>query len=151
MHLHTQFNIDLPWAEIDMDYMNLHQSAHGGREYGFINARMRKNRKVVVGHWQNENVQDQVAAWCRTAIGWADSQGLKVARFGDGKVDFHYAKFHNGNISFERTEFGNGRVDFRLVEFGTGRINFNRSQFGSGEVTFEASEMEAGKFSFKRA
>ena len=83
MHLHTQFNRDLPWSEIDMDYMNLHQSAHGGREYGFINARMRKNRKVVVGHWQNEDVQKQVADWCRTAIGWADSQGLKVARFGD--------------------------------------------------------------------
>jgi L-arabinose isomerase len=83
MHLHTQFNRDLPWAGIDMDYMNLHQSAHGDREYGFINTRMRKNRKVVVGHWQNAKVQDQVALWCRTAIGWADSQGLKVARFGD--------------------------------------------------------------------
>jgi len=83
MHLHTQFNRDLPWGEIDMDYMNLHQSAHGGREYGFINARMRKNRKVVVGHWQNEQVQTDVTNWCRTAIGWADSQGLKVARFGD--------------------------------------------------------------------
>jgi len=83
MHLHTQFNRDLPWGEIDMDYMNLHQSAHGGREYGFINARMRKNRKVVVGHWADEKVQDKVAVWCRTAIGWADSQGLKVARFGD--------------------------------------------------------------------
>ncbi|SHE51676.1 L-arabinose isomerase [Mariniphaga anaerophila] len=83
MHLHTQFNRDLPWGEIDMDYMNLHQSAHGGREYGFINARMRKNRKVVVGHWQDENVQNDVAKWCRTAIGWAESQGLKVARFGD--------------------------------------------------------------------
>lgn len=83
MHLHTQFNRDLPWSEIDMDYMNLHQSAHGGREYGFINARMRKNRKVVVGHWKDKKVQEQVAIWCRTAIGWADSQGLKVARFGD--------------------------------------------------------------------
>ena len=83
MHLHTQFNQNLPWSEIDMDYMNLHQSAHGGREFGFINARMRKNRKVVVGHWQDENVQNQVAKWCRTAIGCADSQGLKVARFGD--------------------------------------------------------------------
>ncbi len=83
MHLHTQFNRDLPWREIDMDYMNLHQSAHGGREFGFINARMRKNRKVVVGHWQDEKVQEQVGIWCRTAVGWADSQGLKVARFGD--------------------------------------------------------------------
>jgi L-arabinose isomerase len=83
MHLHTQFNRDLPWDKIDMDYMNAHQSAHGGREFGFINARMRKNRKVVVGHWLDENVQNQVATWCRTALGWADSQGLKVARFGD--------------------------------------------------------------------
>lgn len=83
MHLHTQYNQDLPWSDIDMDYMNLHQSAHGGREYGFINARMRKNRKVVVGHWQNSELQNDVAKWCRTAIGWADSQGLKVARFGD--------------------------------------------------------------------
>ena len=83
MHLHTQFNRDIPWDEIDMDFMNLNQSAHGGREYGFINARMRKNRKVVVGHWQDEKVQEKVGAWCRIAIGWADSQGLKVARFGD--------------------------------------------------------------------
>ncbi|MDA3880591.1 MAG: L-arabinose isomerase [Prolixibacteraceae bacterium] len=83
MHLHTQFNRDLPWSEIDMDYMNTHQSAHGGREYGFINARMRKNRKVVVGHWKDGKVQDQVAAWCRTAIGWNESKNLKVARFGD--------------------------------------------------------------------
>lgn len=83
MHLHTQFNRDLPWDKIDMDYMNLHQSAHGDREYGFINSRMRMNRKVVVGHWQEEHVQEQIARWCRTAMGWADSQGLKVARFGD--------------------------------------------------------------------
>ncbi|MDD2381063.1 MAG: L-arabinose isomerase [Mariniphaga sp.] len=83
MHLHTQFYRDLPWDSIDMDYMNLHQSAHGDREYGYINARMRKNRRVVVGHWQEETVQDQIAVWCRSAIGWADSQGLKVARFGD--------------------------------------------------------------------
>lgn len=83
MHLHTQFNRDLPWSEIDMDYMNLHQSAHGDREFGFINSRMRKNRKVVVGHWQDPKVVEQIAAWSRVAIGWDDSQGLKVARFGD--------------------------------------------------------------------
>jgi L-arabinose isomerase len=83
MHLHTQFHRDLPWSTIDMDYMNLHQSAHGDREFGFINSRMRKNRKVVAGHWKDEKVQDQIAVWCRTAMGRADSQGLKVARFGD--------------------------------------------------------------------
>lgn len=83
MHLHTQFNRDLPWSEIDMDYMNTHQSAHGGREYGFINARMRKNRKVVVGHWKDGEVQKKVGDWCRVAFAWSESQGLKVARFGD--------------------------------------------------------------------
>ncbi len=83
MHLDTQFNRDIPWSEIDMDFMNLNQSAHGDREFGFINSRMRKNRKVVAGHWQEPGVQDQISIWCRTAIGWDDSQGLKVARFGD--------------------------------------------------------------------
>ncbi|HPR31565.1 MAG TPA: L-arabinose isomerase [Prolixibacteraceae bacterium] len=83
VHLHTQFNRDLPWAEIDMDYMNLHQSAHGDREFGFIQTRLRKNRKVIVGHWKEKAVQDQLAVWCRTAIGWDESKGLKVARFGD--------------------------------------------------------------------
>jgi L-arabinose isomerase len=83
LHLDTQFNRDIPWAEIDMDFMNLNQSAHGDREFGFINSRMRKNRKVVVGHWKETGVQEQIDVWCRTAIGWNESQGLKVARFGD--------------------------------------------------------------------
>ncbi len=69
----------MPRGEIDMDYMSLLQSAHGGREYGFINARMRKNRKVVVGYWQNEQVQTDVANWCCARIGWSEFQGLKVA------------------------------------------------------------------------
>jgi len=83
LHLHTQFNRDIPWPTIDMDYMNLHQSAHGGREFGFINTRMRLNRKVVVGYWQDEAVQDQVAVWTRAALGWHELQQIKVARFGD--------------------------------------------------------------------
>ncbi len=83
MHLHTQFNRDIPWAEIDMDFMNLNQSAHGGREFGFIGTRMRKERKVVVGHWQDPEVLDQVGVWTRAACAWHDSQGMKVARFGD--------------------------------------------------------------------
>jgi L-arabinose isomerase len=83
LHLDTQFNRDIPWKEIDMDFMNLNQSAHGDREFGFINSRMRKNRKVVVGHWQNPEVQNQIGTWCRTAIGWNESQNLKIARFGD--------------------------------------------------------------------
>lgn len=83
LHLHTQFNRDLPWDTIDMDFMNLNQSAHGDREFGFMVTRMRKNRKVVVGHWQEEEVLRQIDVWARAAAGWNDWQGAKFARFGD--------------------------------------------------------------------
>ena len=83
IHLHTQFNRDLPWSEIDMDFMNLNQSAHGDREFGFIGSRMRLNRKIVVGFWQDEDVISELATWMRAAAAWHDSQGARVARFGD--------------------------------------------------------------------
>jgi L-arabinose isomerase len=83
LHLHTQFYRDLPWATIDMDFMNLHQAAHGDREFGFICTRMGKRRKVVVGHWEEPEVQDRVAAWMRAAAGAQEIGSLKVARFGD--------------------------------------------------------------------
>jgi L-arabinose isomerase len=83
LHLHTQFNRDLPWAEIDMDFMNLNQSAHGDREFGFIETRMGIARKTVAGHWQDPYVADRIAAWARAACGWSESRRLKVARFGD--------------------------------------------------------------------
>jgi len=82
-HLHTQYNRDIPWSTIDMDFMNLNQSAHGGREFGFINARMRLNRKVVVGHWQDEEVIQKINIWSRVACAKYDMQGMKVARIGD--------------------------------------------------------------------
>ena len=82
-HLHTQFNRDIPWATIDMDFMNLNQSAHGGREFGFICSRLRRNRKVVVGHWQDPAVQAKLGVWQRAAAAWADSKTMKVARIGD--------------------------------------------------------------------
>jgi L-arabinose isomerase len=83
LHLHTQFNRDLPWGEIDMDFMNLNQAAHGDREHGFIMTRMNINRKVVVGHWTEDEVQYQIGMWTRSAAAWHDFQTLKVARFGD--------------------------------------------------------------------
>jgi L-arabinose isomerase len=83
LHLHTQFNCDLPWDEIDMDFMNLNQSAHGDREAGFLHTRLRLNRKVVVGHWSDTEVQNRVAAWMRAARAWHDWQGAKFCRFGD--------------------------------------------------------------------
>jgi L-arabinose isomerase len=82
-HLHTQFNRELPWGTIDMDFMNLNQAAHGDREFGFICSRLRQNRKVVVGHWQDEEVHARLDVWMRAACAWADSQRLKLARFGD--------------------------------------------------------------------
>ncbi|TWU41996.1 L-arabinose isomerase [Novipirellula artificiosorum] len=82
-HLHTQFNRDLPWETIDMDFMNLNQAAHGDREFGFICTRMGIARKVVVGHWQDGEVRDRLAAWTRAAIGAAEMRSLKVVRFGD--------------------------------------------------------------------
>lgn len=83
LHLHTQFNRDIPWKDIDMDFMNLNQSAHGDREFGFIMSRMRLNRKVVVGHWQDSNVHERLNVWMRAAAGWHDWQGGKFCRFGD--------------------------------------------------------------------
>jgi L-arabinose isomerase len=83
LHLHTQFNRDLPWSEIDMDFMNLNQAAHGDREAGFIHTRLRLDRKVVVGHWSDIEVQDRISAWMRVARAWADWQGAKFVRFDD--------------------------------------------------------------------
>jgi L-arabinose isomerase len=83
LHLHTQYNRDIPWSSIDMDFMNLNQSAHGDREFGFMVSRMRKNRKVVVGHWQDPEALSQIGGWARAAAGWNDWQGAKFARFGD--------------------------------------------------------------------
>ncbi|HKJ42416.1 MAG TPA: L-arabinose isomerase [Sunxiuqinia sp.] len=82
-HLHTQFNRDIPWNDIDMDFMNLNQSAHGGREFGFICSRMRINRKVIVGHWQDPKVQAKLGVWARAAVGLHESKHLKICRFGD--------------------------------------------------------------------
>ena len=82
-HLHTQFYRDLPWTTIDMDFMNLHQAAHGDREFGFLCTRLGKPRKVIVGHWQDPEVLQRVAAWMRAAAGVYEIRNLKVARLGD--------------------------------------------------------------------
>ena len=83
VHLHTQFNREIPWANIDMDFMNTNQSAHGGREFGFICSRMRRSRKVVVGHWQDERVHRELGVWTRAAAARCDAQTAKIARIGD--------------------------------------------------------------------
>jgi L-arabinose isomerase len=83
LQFHTQFNRDIPWSEIDMDFMNLNQTAHGGREFGFIGTRMELDRAVVVGHWHDPAVIDEIGVWSRAACGLSESRSLKVARFGD--------------------------------------------------------------------
>ena len=83
LHLHTQFNKEIPWETMDMDFMNLNQSAHGDREFGHICTRMRIRRKVVVGYWKEEDTLHKIAVWMRVCAGWADSQDMLIIRFGD--------------------------------------------------------------------
>lgn len=83
LHLATQYNESIPWKTIDMDFMNLNQSAHGDREYGFINARLNKQNKIVVGYWKRSEIQKEIADWMDVAVAYNESFGIKVARFGD--------------------------------------------------------------------
>jgi L-arabinose isomerase len=87
LHLHTQSNRALPWAEIDMDFMNLNQAAHGDREFGFIETRMRLRRKTVVGHWSDPHALSRIGSWARASLGWQAAQNLRLARFGDNMRD----------------------------------------------------------------
>ncbi len=103
LHLHTQFNRDLPWSGIDMDFMNLNQAAHGDREAGFLHTRLRLNRKVVVGHWSDAEVQARIAAWMRAARAWHDWQGAKFARFGD---NMRYVAVTDGDKVSAEAKFG---------------------------------------------
>ena len=83
LHFHTQFNDEIPWDTMDMDFMNLNQSAHGDREFGHICARLRIPRKVVVGYWKDKAAQKKIAVWARVAAAWADSHDMLILRFGD--------------------------------------------------------------------
>ncbi|MEE9404416.1 MAG: L-arabinose isomerase [Algisphaera sp.] len=132
-HLHTQFHRDIPWADIDMDYMNLHQSAHGGREFGFICTRLRKPRKVVVGHWQDPEAHDRLDAWARAACAQADQKQLKIARFGDNmrqvavtegdKVEaqrvfgYEVHGYGMGDLVEHQNEITDAQVDALCVEY----------------------------------
>jgi len=102
-HLHTQFNRDIPWDTINMDFMNTNQSAHGDREFGFIGARMGIKRKVVVGHWQDAAVHNSLSIWSRVASAWADWQGAKFIRFGD---NMRYVAVTEGDKVEAEIKFG---------------------------------------------
>ncbi|MFU2082932.1 L-arabinose isomerase [Gallibacterium anatis] len=103
VHLHTQFNAELPWQTIDMNFMNTNQSAHGDREFGFICSRLGINRKVIVGHWNNKKVHVALDQWGRAAIGWNEAQHLKVARFGD---NMRQVAVTEGNKVSAQIQFG---------------------------------------------
>lgn len=103
LHLHTQANVELPWAEIDFDFMNLNQAAHGDREFGYIQTRLGVARKTVVGHVSNPAVRAQVEDWQRAAAGWAASRTLKLARFGD---NMRYVAVTEGDKTEAELRFG---------------------------------------------
>ncbi|MCB0005790.1 MAG: L-arabinose isomerase [Anaerolineales bacterium] len=103
VQLHTQFNAEIPWSTIDMDFMNLNQTAHGGREFGYIGTRLRAARKVVVGHWQDDEVLARLGVWMRAAAAWHDAQGAKFARFGDNMREVAVTE---GNKVSAQMQFG---------------------------------------------
>jgi len=126
-HLHTQFNRDIPWDSIDMDFMNLNQSAHGDREYGFMLSRMRLNRKVIVGYWKDEEVRNKIASWSRAACGWHEWQNLKVARFGDNMREVAVTE---GDKVEAQLKFG-----FSVNGFGVGDLVKSISEVTESEIS----------------
>jgi L-arabinose isomerase len=123
---HTQFNRDIPWGEIDMDFMNLNQTAHGGREFGHIGARLRLPRKVVVGHWADPEVHARLAAWARAARGWQASRTLKVARIGDNMR--HVAVTEGDKVSAQI------RFGWEVNTYGIGDLVAKISAVSEGEI-----------------
>lgn len=126
LHLHTQYNRDIPWDSIDMDFMNLNQAAHGDREYGFIGARMGIARKVVVGYWEDGEVRGRIGAWMRTAVGQSESRRLKVARFGD---NMRQVAVTEGDKVEAQIKFG-----WSVNGYGVGDLVQRMNQFSDAEV-----------------
>jgi L-arabinose isomerase len=126
LHLHTQFNKALPYATIDMDFMNLNQAAHGDREFGFITARMRLARKVVVGFWKDADTISEISAWSRAALAWNESQTLKVARFGDNMRNVAVTE---GDKVEAQKVFG-----YTVSGYGIGDLTDRMAQFSDAEV-----------------
>jgi L-arabinose isomerase len=103
LHLHTQANVDLPWDEIDFDFMNLNQAAHGDREFGYLQTRLGVPRKTVVGHVSSTGVVDEIEAWQRAAAGLAAARSLRLARFGD---NMRYVAVTEGDKTEAELRFG---------------------------------------------
>lgn len=127
LHLHTQFGRDLPWATIDMDYMNAHQAAHGDREFGYIASRLRSRRKIVAGHWTEPRVAEKIGVWARAAFAVADASHARIARFGDNMRNV--AVTEGDKVEFQRVfgydveGYGVGELASRIAEIGDVEID----------------------------
>jgi L-arabinose isomerase len=165
LHFHTQLNRDIPWNSIDMNFMNLNQSAHGDREFGFIGARMRLNRKVVVGHFEDEEAVQRIAVWVRTAAAFADARSLKVARFGDNMRDVAVTEGNkvSAQIQLGYSVYGYGVGDLvkvvneisdasvkKLIEEYRSEYEFTKETAGSDTLK-EAARIELGMLQFLEA
>ena len=162
LHLHTQLNRDIPWKTIDMNFMNLNQSAHGDREFGFIGARMRLRRKIVAGHYEDPGVIDRIAVWIRAACAFSDMQRLRIARFGDNmrevavtegnkvsaQIDLGYSVygFGVGDLVKYVGDVSGEEVDNLLEEYASEyRMT---SEVAASETLREAARIEAGMLNF---
>ncbi|MCL2348795.1 MAG: L-arabinose isomerase [Planctomycetaceae bacterium] len=135
LHLHTQFQREIPWSEIDMDFMNLNQSAHGDREFGHITARMKKPRKIVVGHWEDNGVHERIAVWMRVCAAWSDARSMRILRFGDNmnnvavtdgdrvdaemKFGYHVDYYPVGDLAAEVARTSDAEIDALIAEYET--------------------------------
>ena len=133
LHLHTQFQREIPWSEIDMDFMNLNQSAHGDREFGYIMARMKKPRKIVAGHWEESDVHERIAVWMRVCAAWDDAQSMRILRFGDNMnnvavtdgdrveaemtLGYHVDNYPVGDLAAEVAKTTDAEIDALIAEY----------------------------------
>jgi L-arabinose isomerase len=158
VHLHTQHNRDIPWEKIDMDFMNLNQSAHGDREFGFICTRMGIERHVVTGHWKDPDVIDDISGWVRAALGRDESLSLKVARFGDNMRDVAVTEGDKVEarikLGWAVKGFGIGELVARVNEVSdadAGRLvnEFKETYSLSGKITNDADAYKKLEYSAK--
>jgi L-arabinose isomerase len=165
LHFHTQLNRDIPWETIDMNFMNLNQSAHGDREFGFIGTRMRLNRKVVVGHYQDPDAIDRIAVWIRAATAFNDALEMKVARFGDNmrdvavtegnkvsaqmKMGYSVYGYGIGDLVKAVSKVSEGAIKKLLAEYGA---DYKMTKaVANSETLKEAARIELGMESFLKA
>ncbi len=135
LHLHTQYNRDIPWSQIDMDFMNLNQAAHGDREFGHMMSRLRMRRKVVVGHWRDGAVQGQIGVWARAAAAWQETRSIKVARIGD---NMRAVAVTEGDKVAAQTQFG-----YQVNGYGVGDLVAVVNQVSDGEIDALGAAYEA--------